>query len=52
MESWEYKETAWKHLKLTTEDLLEQRVLLIGLFLNHWAVHKDHLQIASTLKLF
>lgn len=49
--SWEYKETAAEALKLTAEDLLEQGIIDRIVPEPLGGAHKDHLQIASTLKL-
>ena len=48
--SWEYKETAAEALKLTAEDLLEQGIIDRIVPEPLGGAHKDHLQIASTLK--
>ncbi|MCX6173183.1 MAG: acetyl-CoA carboxylase carboxyltransferase subunit alpha [Ignavibacteriales bacterium] len=48
--SWEYKETAAEALKLTAEDLLEQGIIDRIVTEPLGGAHKDHLQIASTLK--
>lgn len=49
--SWEYKETAAEALKLTAEDLLEQGIIDRIVPEPLGGAHKDHLQIANTLKL-
>ena len=48
--SWEYKETAAEALKLSAEDLLEQGIIDRIVPEPLGGAHKDHLQIASTLK--
>jgi len=48
--SWEYKETAAEALKLTAEDLLEQGIIDRIVPEPLGGAHKDHLQMANTLK--
>ncbi|OGV16412.1 MAG: acetyl-CoA carboxylase carboxyltransferase subunit alpha, partial [Ignavibacteria bacterium RIFOXYA2_FULL_37_17] len=48
--SWEYKETAAEALKLTAEDLLEQGIIDRIVPEPLGGAHKDHQQIANTLK--
>ena len=48
--SWEYKETAAEALKLTAEDLLEQGIIDRIIPEPLGGAHKDHAQIATTLK--
>jgi len=48
--SWEYKETAAEALKLTAEDLLEQGIIDRIVPEPLGGAHKDHLQMAATLK--
>lgn len=48
--SWEYKETAAEALKLTAEDLLEQGIIDRIVPEPLGGAHKDHMQMAKTLK--
>lgn len=48
--SWEYKETAAEALKLTAEDLLEKGIIDRIVPEPLGGAHKDHSQMASTLK--
>lgn len=48
--SWEYKETAAEALKLTAEDLLKQGIIDRIVSEPLGGAHKDHTQMAATLK--
>ncbi|MEW6004346.1 MAG: acetyl-CoA carboxylase carboxyltransferase subunit alpha [Stygiobacter sp.] len=48
--SWEYKEQAAEALKLTAEDLLEQKIIDRIIPEPLGGAHKDHQQMANTLK--